>query len=69
MSLASNVCLATYNLEVADEHWQLKMSTPILHSIVPLRLVTARHRKGCCESAETNRRESKPEVGATSRSR
>jgi hypothetical protein len=69
MSLVSNVCLATSNLEVADEHWQLKMSAAILHSIVPLRPVTARHRKACCESAETNRKESKQEVEATSRSR
>src|SRR5262245_15819166 len=28
--LASNVCLATYNLEVADEHWQPTMSAFIL---------------------------------------
>ncbi len=31
MSLASNVCLATYNLEVADEHWQPKMSAPTFY--------------------------------------
>jgi len=69
MSLVSNVCLATSDLEVADEHWQLKMSAPILHSIAPLRPVTARRRKGCCESTETHRKESKQEVEATSRSR